>query len=117
MADRAGDEDRTETCLACGRVLPARLGRGRRRRYCDARCRDAARRERVRAARRAAGDVKEGLTKGRRQEYLDTIEKDSVAGRAAAAAQRLIEEFGRGGAGQAAGAGARGPAGGGGGGP
>src|SRR6202050_5988130 len=95
MTDRDGAG--TETCLACGRVLRARLGRGRRRRYCDARCRDAARRERVRAARRAAGDVKEGLTKGRRQEYLDTIEKDSVAGRAAPAAPRVVEGVGRGG--------------------
>jgi hypothetical protein len=42
------------------------------------------------------------LTTGPCQEYLDVIEKDSVAGRAAAAARRLIEEFGRDGSAPAA---------------
>ena len=39
--------DRTNQCAECGRDLPPRAGRGRRRRFCDATCRSAARRRRA----------------------------------------------------------------------
>jgi len=40
--------DEPTTCDACGRSLDLQEGRGRRRRYCDATCRSAARRQRDR---------------------------------------------------------------------
>jgi len=40
--------DKPTTCNACGRFLDVQEGRGRRRRYCDATCRSAARRQRDR---------------------------------------------------------------------
>jgi len=56
------------SCAACGRELPAQQGKGRQRRYCDARCRDAARRARSR-------DVKNSLTTDTRHEYVyDVVE-------------------------------------------
>jgi hypothetical protein len=45
----------TSTCEHCHQAIPATEGRGRRRRYCSATCRSAARRERDEAARREAG--------------------------------------------------------------
>ena len=36
--------DQPAACEACGRLLPVQHGQGRRRRYCDATCRSAARR-------------------------------------------------------------------------
>jgi hypothetical protein len=61
-------------CPACGRTLPPQEGKGRRRLYCDARCRSAARRERA----RKEHAVKQGLTVNHRHEYLDTTDsKDS----------------------------------------
>src|ERR1700683_411398 len=90
------------SCQACGRSLPPQQGRGRRRRYCDARCRDSARRGRARSGPRSQGVVKENLTAAYRHEYLDSIDSasgpgDPVADQVGAATHRLIEEFGRGG--------------------
>jgi hypothetical protein len=89
------------TCQACGRPLPPQQGRGRLRRYCDARCRDAARRERVRTARDGRHIVNDGLTISGRQEYLDTVDgtfstDDPVTLRVTDTARRLTEEFTRG---------------------
>jgi hypothetical protein len=53
--------DENHTCLNCGRELPKQQGRGRRKQYCDATCRSAARRHRV----------KPGLTSATRQGYVD----------------------------------------------
>src|SRR5580698_10032562 len=65
-------------CEACGRELPPRQGKGRKRRYCDATCRSAARRRRD-AVRRP--DVKERLTPGHRHGNLDMVGRlaDAVA--------------------------------------
>jgi hypothetical protein len=78
-------------CQACGRALPPQAGKGRQRRYCDARCRSAARRERARS-------VKSGLTSDLRHEYLDDIDigsspDDLVAARAVDAARHLADEL------------------------
>ena len=88
-------------CQACGRPLPPQQGRGRRRRYCDARCRDAARRQRARPARRGSRVVKKSLTADDRHEYIDAMDgmssaDDPVALRVADTARRLVEEFTRG---------------------
>lgn len=56
--------DRPTTCLACGRPLPPQHGKGRQRRYCDATCRSAARRERVNS----------DLTRDDRKDYLDAVQ-------------------------------------------
>lgn len=87
-------------CEACGRQLPEQQRRGRRRRYCDARCRDAARRERERASRARPEHVKDSLTTNDRQEYLDNIHSasgpaSSVVTRVHGAVNHLMEEFGR----------------------
>jgi hypothetical protein len=89
------------TCQACGRPLPPQQGKGRRRQYCDARCRDAARRQRARPARRGSRAVKENLTADDRHGYLDTVDgmpsaDDPVALRVADTARRLVEEYTRG---------------------
>jgi hypothetical protein len=90
-------------CQACGRVLPPQRGRGRRRRYCDARCRDAARRMRARLSRRPQrGIVKNNLTAERRNDYVYAIDGvssmgDPVAIRVGAAARRLMGELDHGG--------------------
>jgi hypothetical protein len=100
-------------CAACGRPLPPQRGKGRRRLYCDARCRDAARRERTRLRRPQQHHVKERLTEGGRHGYLDAIDEgtpgaaDPVAARVQAAARRLIAELDRGGSPQDAVAAAR----------
>jgi hypothetical protein len=87
-------------CQACGRPLPPQQGKGRVRRYCDATCRSAARRERVRSSGDVEHDVKSNLTIASRHEYLDTINGASgtggpVTARIGDAARRLIEEFDR----------------------
>jgi hypothetical protein len=87
-------------CQACGRQLPAQRGRGRTRQYCDARCRNAARRQRARPSRREQPSVKEDLTFSSRHEYLDTVAEmpgtgDRVAATVAAAARRLLAELGQ----------------------
>jgi len=86
-------------CRACGRQLPIQQGRGRKREYCDARCRDAARRARVRQSRQETPDVKAGLTRVNRQDYLDTVNEmpggaeDTTAERIRAIAARLAAEL------------------------
>jgi hypothetical protein len=84
-------------CQACGRPLPAQTGRGRARRYCDARCRSAARRRRGRPVGGGSQGVKKRLTSENGQEYLDTMDgvssaDDPVAVRVADTARRLVEE-------------------------
>jgi Protein of unknown function (DUF3887) len=88
-----------ESCEACGRQLPTHQGRGRKRRYCDAKCRDAARRQRGRLERHKQGDVKNSLTSGPGHDFLDDIKftastDDPVAARVSAATHRLVAEFG-----------------------
>lgn len=85
MADVPGPA----ACAACGRPLPPQQGRGRRRRYCDARCRDAARRERARLARSRPDVVKASLTAGARHEYLDAV---AVAREQAAASDAALQQ-------------------------
>jgi len=63
------------TCAACGRELPSQQGKGRRRQYCDARCRDAARRARAR-------DVNNSLTGSQRHDYVYSVAADDAAGQA-----------------------------------
>jgi Protein of unknown function (DUF3887) len=87
-------------CQACGRPLPPQQGRGRKRRYCDARCRDAARRQRARPP-RGSRTVKKNLTADNRHEYLDVVGGTSSAGEPVAlgvadTARRFAEEFTRG---------------------
>jgi hypothetical protein len=97
MADVAEPEG----CQACGRALPPQQGRGRIRRYCDARCRDAARRARQRSANDGPPIVKGNLTVSNRHVYLDDIDgmldaDDPVTAAVAGTARRFIEEFTRG---------------------
>jgi hypothetical protein len=85
------DVPRPDPCLACGRPLPPQQGRGRRRRYCGARCRDAARRARARTPGARQAGVKESLTDVERHEYLDAMADppgggDAPPGRAGAGA-------------------------------
>jgi len=61
------------TCAACGRALPENNGKGRRREYCGATCRSAARR------RRDAARVKNSLTARQRQDYLDEMDPPLAA--------------------------------------
>jgi hypothetical protein len=82
------------TCQACGRALPPQQLKGRRRLYCDAKCRSTARRERARKEQ----FVKQGLTVDRRHEYLDITDSksspdDLVAARAVDAARHLADEL------------------------
>jgi len=93
------DSAESGTCLTCGRPLPIRHGKGRPRRYCDARCRDTARRERERRDRQNRPGVKKSLTVGRRQEYIDDEGSalsagDPVVARIGEAADRLAGELG-----------------------
>jgi hypothetical protein len=86
-------------CQACGRSLPPQQGKGRRRYYCDARCRDAARRARVRSSRHRGPDGNHSWTVVIRHEYVDTVAgasstRDPVTVRVADAAHPLIEELG-----------------------
>ena len=88
------------TCQACGRPLPPQHGRGRTRRYCDAKCRDTARRQRERPARAGQRSVKSNLTNPPRHEYLDAIDGisspgDSVAASVAALLELRLGEAGR----------------------
>src|SRR6266700_755484 len=86
------------TCATCGRELPVHQGRGRKRRYCDDRCRDAARRARSRAGRNDPGTVNERLTSNIRQEYIYNVmdapePSDPLAVDVRDAAQRLLGEL------------------------
>jgi hypothetical protein len=86
-------------CASCGRELPVRPGRGRIRRYCDARCRDAARRARARSERDEQQSVNKSLTQESRQDYVYTIDDDGPDGadplviRVGGTARRLIQEL------------------------
>lgn len=96
MADVVGPAE----CASCGRPLPPQSGKGRQRRYCNATCRSAARRQRELADRRERGDVKSKLTTDKRHDNLDTVgggsgPTDPVAGRIQAAAARLADELHR----------------------
>jgi len=84
-------------CQACGRQLPAQQGRGRTRRYCDGRCRDAARRQRAHLASSERADVNKNLTALRRHEYLDAIDgaADPMAAKVASTARSLVGELGQ----------------------
>ncbi|HVV21531.1 MAG TPA: DUF3887 domain-containing protein [Pseudonocardiaceae bacterium] len=64
------------TCASCGRPLPTQHGRGRQRRYCDATCRSAARRDRVRTADQQ--HVNASLTKPVRKGSVDNVTGDSA---------------------------------------
>jgi hypothetical protein len=62
------------TCQECGKPLPTQQGRGRQRRYCDATCRSAARRDRASAATGStAPHVNEDLTNPVRKSNLDVM--------------------------------------------
>ena len=83
-------------CQACGRTLTPQEGKGRRRLYCNGRCRSAARRERA----RKEHVVKQCLTADYRHEYLDIADSkfnpdDLVAARAVNAARHLAAELTR----------------------
>lgn len=83
------------TCESCGRQLPPQQGKGRRRRYCDARCRDAARRARARSDDARSPIVKDHLTADVRHEYVYDVSDvpetaDPVAGQVRDAAIRLM---------------------------
>lgn len=97
MADDSG----SARCLFCGKKLPTKQGRGRRRIYCDERCRDRARR------RRESSAVLNSLTPSDRREMVDGDDvplrvRDPEAARVAGAARRLVIELERGSAPDAA---------------
>jgi hypothetical protein len=90
MADVTGPV----ACEACGRLLPTQQGKGRRRRYCDATCRSAARRDRELA------QAKGALTTLERHANLDDMDSaadvaDPVAIRVRDTARRLVGELAR----------------------
>jgi hypothetical protein len=80
-------------CETCGRQLPPQHGKGRRRRYCDATCRSAGRRNRVPADAGGRGDVKAVLTPAERHANLDVGGGGSAA--AAGTASRVRDTAGR----------------------
>jgi hypothetical protein len=86
-------------CRACGRRLPSQQGRGRTREYCDARCRDAARRARARESQPEMQNVKAHLTAPERHGNLDANDGrhpsscDAVAARITSAAGRLAAQL------------------------
>jgi len=87
------------TCAACGRALPPPRGTGRRRRYCDATCRSAARRQRELSAGSTATIVKKKLTATQRHGNLDIVPgdpgtDDPVAIRVRGAARHLLAGLG-----------------------
>jgi hypothetical protein len=92
------DVEEPVTCAACARLLPPQHGKGRRRRYCDATCRSAARRAREAVGPGATADVNCALTVVKRQEYVDSVDEsrgavDPVAARVGGAARRLVAEL------------------------
>lgn len=82
-------------CATCGRDLPAQVGRGRQRRYCDATCRSAARRGRTRVS---AQHVNERLTTDSRKVTVDAgpggQRLDDLAERVLTAAGHLADPGG-----------------------
>jgi hypothetical protein len=83
-------------CQFCGRPLSQPEGRGRKRRYCDATCRSAARRRRAAAAPLPAS-VNDGLTTSPRQAIVDNVPGQPSAlaavGQAQARARSAEEEL------------------------
>ena len=69
MMDRAT----IAACESCGRPLSQSGGKGRPRRYCNATCRSAARRQRQRAQTGDSKAVKFTLTPSARQDYVDEV--------------------------------------------
>ncbi|MEU8264254.1 DUF3887 domain-containing protein [Micromonospora sp. NPDC048999] len=69
-------------CVACGQTLPPPETRGRRRKYCDATCRSAARRRRAREE-----DVNSALTTSGREDKIGAV-RDS--GQLAAVGEALV---------------------------
>jgi hypothetical protein len=83
------DADRPLVCQHCGKALPDSRIVGRPRRFCDATCRSAARRDRVRGRDRgdATGlDVQNPLTHHARKEILDNVPNETDGGVLAVAA-------------------------------
>lgn len=86
-------------CAACGRPLPVHAGRGRRREYCSATCRSAARRQRQRRdAEPPEPRVNAALTDSVRQDYLDSMSDaaepaEVMIGRIRATADRVTAEL------------------------
>ncbi len=64
--------ERPGACEQCGRSLPGQQGAGRRRRYCGATCRSAARRQRAAKA-SPKSDVNAELTSSVRQSIVDNV--------------------------------------------
>ena len=92
------DVEEPTACEACGRQLPPQHGKGRRKRYCDATCRSAARRARESGGTGLTIDVKSRLTTLSRQEYVDDVTQKPnaaalVAVRVGDAARRLAAEL------------------------
>src|ERR1700735_2534081 len=105
MGHAVADLEEPGRCEACGRQLPPQHGRGRRRRYCDATCRSAARRGRARGG--AGGPTSENpqgvnmsLTEDARHGNLDAMTSaDPVASAVRLTAGRLVDQLARPGAG------------------
>src|ERR1700733_91337 len=105
MEHVVADIEEPGRCAACGRQLPSQQGRGRRRRYCDATCRSAARRHRTQggADGPTAGStqgVNTALTAAARHDNLDVMTSaDPVASAVRVTAGRLADQLARPGAG------------------
>src|ERR1700735_3525888 len=88
------DVERPAACAACGRALPAPAGKGRIRRYCDATCRSAARRQRESREPQAGIDVNNGLTDDRRHVSVDAMrDHDEPADRTAGRIRDTADSF------------------------
>jgi hypothetical protein len=74
------DVTEPQACAACERELPPQKEKGRPRRYCDARCRDAARRARARSTRDENQNVNKSLTHESRQDYVYSVGDDVPEG-------------------------------------
>jgi Protein of unknown function (DUF3887) len=83
--------DQPTACAACGRALPVQHGQGRRRRYCDATCRSAARRQRQ----RITPSVKEKLTDIERHEKVNDMADSGTPGSAGPMAGQVLAVAGR----------------------
>ena len=80
--------DRPSTCQQCGKPLPTARRTGRTRKYCSARCRSAARRERSAEATRELENVArvhDALTVDSRKGMLDVMADETGSGAAGAA--------------------------------
>jgi hypothetical protein len=87
------DVEEPATCAACGRQLPVQQGSGRVRRYCNATCRSAGRRQRQLTQARERVSVKPRLTTAKRHVNLDVV-RDG-AGPAGLVASRIQDTAGR----------------------